>query len=570
MELEELSKELKELVAAYDTGWFLGDLANLMRAAGKNQAEDQLGNLSSPLRQLYYLGGLLVTSDPANGTENTYNRKKWNKIVKLLNHIEHVYTSMFFPADEENDDDWKKIREVAMPSFLDYFNQGPLNFEEQIVNWIKDLYQPLDVIISEKNGLSTTDFLKFYENLDALHQKNFRGFFPKGTPRDNWRDYAKVQLINSAPEPLLEMLKESLEETEMFMYFTADHGIIDRFYVHEIVSEELPLQTVQTILDLLTVERAEREFLYYTAMKPGNPLYTHPIVYLGEGMYQVFEIKQVIHAIESLLEKICTKNKVEREKFVTRKGDLLEARIEELFKLLLKRDFQIFKGYYVDGCEQDLLILWKNFAFIVEAKGFNLREPLRDPHRAYVRIKDDFDACIGYGYEQCKRVERKFVSGETLEICDKSGRIMKTINTGIYEDNAFSIIVNLKTFGQVQTNLSPLLEIEDGLSYPWAVRLDDLETFILTLVAQKKGAKEFVDFLLMRERLHEKLICNDELQLCGGFLSRELNQALIDKEDVIITSPELAKIFDLQYRKGLGFRDEKYIKEKRSGTWMFV
>src|SRR5690606_4709089 len=130
-----------------------------------------------------------------------------------------------------------------------------------------------------------------------------------------------------------------------------------------------------------------------TAMKPGNPLYEKPIANLGDGMYQIFEVKQVIHAIESLLEKTCSKTKADTTALVARKGNLLEDRIEELFKTLLKRDYKIFRSYYVDGCEQDLLILWKNYAFIIEAKGYNLREPLRDPNKAFVRIKDDFRGC---------------------------------------------------------------------------------------------------------------------------------------------------------------------------------
>ncbi|MBK1439965.1 NERD domain-containing protein [Parapedobacter sp. ISTM3] len=566
MTLEELSKQLKELISTYDTGWLLGDLSGLMHAGGNHTAADQLGKLSSPQRQLYYLAGLLMTSDPRNGTDNMYDPDKWDEIVNLLNKIEQAYAAMFFPKDEVVDDHWQKVRKVAMPSFLDYFNQGPLNFEEQIINWVKDLYAPLDGIVIKETGLQTADFLQFYANVDALHQKNFQGVGLNGTPRANWRDYAKVQMVNTAPEPLKAMMDDTMEPV---FYYMADHGIIDRFYANELVSPELPIEKVETILNLLSAERKQSDFLYYTAMKPGNPLYEKPIANLGDGMYQIFEVKQVIHAIESLLEKTCSKTKADTTALVARKGNLLEDRIEELFKALLKRDYKIFRGYYVDGCEQDLLILWKNYAFIIEAKGYNLREPLRDPDKAFVRIKDDFRGCIGYGYDQCRRVESKFLAAQLLDICDNKGNVLETIDTSEFEDNAFSVVVNLKTFGQVQIDLSSLLEIPDESSYPWAVKLDDLETFILTLLARGKGPKEFLNFLRMRETLHDKLICNDELQVCGAFLTGTINQKLIDSKEVIMTTPDHGNIFDQQYRKGIGFRDEKYLIEKKSGRWLF-
>ena len=96
MSLENTSKELKELIARFDTEWLLGDLSSLIHA-GKEKANDQLGNLSSPMRQLYYLAGLNMSSDPENGNEINYSHEIWNRIVVLLNKIEVEYDNLFFP-----------------------------------------------------------------------------------------------------------------------------------------------------------------------------------------------------------------------------------------------------------------------------------------------------------------------------------------------------------------------------------------------------------------------------------------------------------------------------------------
>ncbi len=75
MSLESKSQGLKDLVATYDTQWFLGELSNLLKAIANGRANDQLGMLSSPMRQLYFLGGLMMSTDPQMGMSFTTNLK---------------------------------------------------------------------------------------------------------------------------------------------------------------------------------------------------------------------------------------------------------------------------------------------------------------------------------------------------------------------------------------------------------------------------------------------------------------------------------------------------------------
>ncbi|WP_262482473.1 hypothetical protein [Capnocytophaga canimorsus] len=35
------------------------------------------------------------------------------------------------------------------------------------------------------------------------------------------------------------------------------------------------------------------------------------------------------------------------------------------------------------------------------------------------------------------------------------------------------------------------------------------------------------------------------------------------------TTPEMGDLFDVQYRKGMGIENDKYLYEKRSGKFMF-
>jgi hypothetical protein len=569
MSLETKSQELKYLISTYNTQWFLGDLSGLMKAIANGAAQDQLGQLSSPLRQLYFLGGLLVSTNSENGNDIQYTPEKWAQIVTLLNEIEREYDKLFFPKpDEEIDEEWKTIRKVAMPSFLSYFNQRPLNYEEQTISWVKNLYSKIDETIERETGVVTVDFINFYNNLDSLVQSNFQGFSsPNGVIRPDWENYTKMPVVPADNMPTIMM--DMFEERRPLMTFMADHGIINRFKPEDLVSDELPLEKVNTILQLLSCIREPKDFLYYTSTRPSNPLYEFPIIDIGDGLFQVFEVKQVIHAIDDLLERVCSKEAKAKDKLVDQKGKLLEKKIVDIFKKFFKKDYQCFESYYVDGCEQDILFLWKNHAFIIEAKGYNLREPMRDPNKAFVKIKDDFKTCIGYGYTQTKRVEQKFNDQIPLRIEDKHGNLIQEIDTTKYKGNDFSIIVNINSFGQIQNDLSTLLEIGEDDVFPWVIKLDDLETFLLTMIAKKKTPNNFIDYLLLKEELHGKLICSDELEVCGGYLSGVITEKKIENIDKLVTTPDLPSIFDKQYNKGMGFEDEKLLAEKKSGKYMF-
>ncbi len=110
------------------------------------------------------------------------------------------------------------------------------------------------------------------------------------------------------------------------------------------------------------------------------------------------------------------------------------------------------------------------------------------------------------------------------------------------------------------------LENED---YPWVIKLDDLEVLLLTLAKLKSRPDSLMDYLEFRESLHGKLICSDELELCGAYITGELNFDKVAKAKVIITSPDSAKIFDKEYQKGMGFKNEKHLKEKREDNTIF-
>jgi hypothetical protein len=566
--IEHKSQELKNLLARYSTQNFLGHLSFLMSCITNGCASDELNKLSSPMRQLYYLAGLL-TSIKEDGTNKIQPEKEeWVQIVNLLIDIENAHYKLFIPENYERlDYESKRKIKIAMPTFLSYFNLGPLNFEEQIINEIISVYSKMDDVINESTGLSTADFILFYENLDEWCQYNFKSLtqtWENCPTRDNWTEYTNLELgvYENTPNEIKEITEERMPMYALVM----DPGIKCRFKPLDLAVNGLSAEKVLLILSLLSIQRDDKDFLYYTSL---NPLSNKPIIDLQNGLFQVFEEKRVLHAIRNYLESICKRNEQTTSRLSHHKGNYLEDNIVELFRKFFGKNAEILKGYYIDGCEQDIMILWKNFIFIIESKAYTNKEPFRDTEKAFKRIKQDFDRSIGYAHKQAKRVENKFKEGLPFNLTDKNGNTLKTISPTDYKDNDFYIIVNQEAFGQIQVDLSTFLEIDEEDNYPWAVRFDDLETFILTLIAKKKKPQYFIDFLIFREFLHGHITCMDEGEICGGYLMGALTHEIAESNDMIVCTPELASVFDEQYRKGMGFKNEKYWEEKHDKKTTF-
>ena len=560
--LEIISKELKEFLAKYDTASTLGHLSFMMTHITDGIAKEELKGLSSPMRQLYYLAGLMMTQEGAEEQDLQFQQEDWQHIVDLLNDIDNEYYKLFIPkSPEENTENWRNSAEVAMPTFLAYFNLGPLNYEEQVIDQIQGTFTAMDDVIMGETGVETKDLLLFYDNLDAWCQYNLSSLSQVSDEkplRENWKDYTNIEIrvLDEVPDEI----KALGEKNQPRFTLCADPGIAYRFKPADMETNGLSERKVQVILDLLSVERQESEYLYYSE---NNPLLTHPIVKLENGLYQVFEIKRVLHAILSRLEEICKGKDAHKSRLTHHKGHYLESKIKELFNKFFGKGVEIISNYFIDGCEQDIMVLWKNYMFVVEAKAYSVKEPFRNPEKAFIRIESDFNDCVGYAYTQTRRIEDKMRAGKIFHLCDKNGNVVRTINPEDYEENDFYIIVTQESFGPIQVDLSFLIQIEDDRNYPWTVRCDDLEVFLLTLKAKKKNPDFFVDFLIFRELLHGHIICMDEGEICGGFLTGKLTDKEAESDAVIVTTHDLASVFDEQYYKGMGFKNERHWKEKK-------
>lgn len=338
--LETISNELKTMMAKYNTQSVLGHLSFLMTCITNGTAQDELCRMVSPMRQLYYLAALLMTGEADGTGEIEPEPDDWQKIVDKLVEIEGEYYNMFLPdTPEEVTDEWKKKVAVAMPTFLSYFNLGPLNFEEQVIEQIEGTYTSMNDVIEKETNLKVEDLLLFYDNLEAWCQYNFQslGGISKDCPlRANWKDYTNLEIgvIDEAPEEIRKMG----EERAPMLTLVKDPGIKNRFRIDDLATNGLSQDKVQKMVDLLSLKREQSDFLYYTEL---NPLAIRPIADLGNGMYQVFEEKRVLHAIIYLLDEICKKTSSSKARLTHNKGHYLEDKLIELFRKFLVRRLKL-------------------------------------------------------------------------------------------------------------------------------------------------------------------------------------------------------------------------------------
>lgn len=567
IDLTQKSQELKDFVSQFETAMFLGDISSLMQFIRFDRPTNSLKGLSSPQRQLLYLAGLNVTSEiPNAGLKAQYSDEDFDHMKGILNEIENGYEEFFYPKPTDVvDEDWKMRRMIAMPTFLGYFNHGLLNYEEQIIERVQEYFSPFNEEIKNHFKLEVEDFINIYNYIDKLPNEFLNQKINKKEGQQTWENFGnEMKEKDLMPWEWQEHLPQHFQDLFGWMY---DKGKMYRYSKQQLV-DNFGLEKAEAFLNAFTSKREKTNFLYYTE---SNIVHSRPIFKVSDNEFQLIEAHQLIQAVYNALFEFCTQATF-REKFYSVRGKKLETKIENVFQRFFKEKAFVYKSFFIqDGHEQDLLFLIDGMALIVEAKASKRDEPRREPDKAYPLIISNFEETIQKGYDQAYRVKSKFISKKPLNIYSdlQLKKHVIDIRTKNYH-SAFSIIVTLERFGQIQTDLSGLLEIYDNDEFPWSVCIDDLEIFLLQLEKLGKNKSHLMSFLSQRERLHGKLITADELEVCGAFINERITAKELNSDTTVLAlTPDLTDIFDQTYQtKGLGFENEKNLEIKTSGKYL--
>ncbi|WP_163515042.1 hypothetical protein [Gelidibacter japonicus] len=546
MEIEKKIDELQALVSKYDTESFTGFFAYFIK---RRPNDFDLNKFKSKLKDFLYLIALNVFSEIRGTTKFEHPTDKLGILADKVNEIKDYYKVKEF----KNYTKESVIHEMA---FRNHFDNGILSYVEQDLEKIRTVFTPFEDEIIQDFGFDINFLIEIYKEIELISLIRFkyvmRFSFTKEFIEFNQRIFSyKMNFSESfdlLPPKIQDAFLSFQSKTYAYLMFTAE----DLYH-------RLSKDKVDKFLELFTCEPTPNPEIRYYATE--SPFDLAPILKLSEGSYLNLYQKQIPIAIYKKMYEHLSKDKRINDKLRKHREKSLEWRVTEIFKSLFPSNSTFFyENYFVkDNFEQDLLILYKGNAIIVETKASKLREPFRNIQKAIIRLKDDFKDAIQYGFDQCKRVEDYFFDTEPFDVKNEKGKVLYTVNPNKIH-SIYSVVVTLERFGSLQTDLSLMLDKSKDIDYPWSVYIDDLETFLLTLKhTTNNPTGKFLDFLKLRREMHGHLYAIDELDICAVYIQNptKFTQYSKKKDSLLRFSPHEQAIFDQLY-----FDEKIHFKEK--------
>ncbi len=570
--IEEIVDDLKKELMLVQEEAFLVHAMQLIIELDFKATSPLYKHLLSPMRQTLYLIDVFYSIDKREGAV-VMNEERWDRIAILLNEIEMTYfVNIGFPNDGDlfYDERDEKI-EVSLVTFLGYFGNAVLSYEEQMLDKIMRYIKPYDEYIQSHYSFKIDDAIKFILHIRNLNNKKFNDIFRTyidtysfyDTHHEEW-----YKLIRKFKERGIDNPHDWCNQPELsgiMKTISTNPGEVNVHQIKELMNVEINPDCLQHILDFFSYDKdsLKGKTIYYADKHYSE---SHPLIMIGKKCICPIN-KFLFEGLYFRLDEVLIKEEP-TGKYKQNKDTAFEEKVTEVFQRFFPKKTKIFTNYSIDGvAENDLLVIFGNACIIVEIKDCKFREPFRDPIKAYDRIKRDYQNAIQLGYEQCRRVEKILLADQDINILDADNK--KDILYHLKKrniSNVWSIVVTDFKYGAIQTNLSMLLKKDNEALYPWSVCIDDLEVLFLLMKKMLKGIApaRFMEFIDYRERLQGHVMCFDELEICGWYLNdREQFKKYADKDIMINTTPNMETIFDAYYRIGLGFKNELDMEYKK-------
>ena len=523
-------------------------------------------HLQSPMKQTLYLMDVYYSiSDREELVE--MDKERWDRIALLLDEIEMTYfINIGFPNNGDLFHDHRDEQVgIALATFMGYFGNALMSYEEQTHDRIIRYLKPYDSYIQSHYGFTVDEALLFILHVRQLNNDKLNNTIKSFTDPysfymshpEEWRKLTQKFIDRGVTDS--REWKNQPELNGMLNIFTTNPGEIHIHSRDVLLDVDMDGDVLQRLLEFFSYDKQsiQGKTVYYAGKHHSE---SHPLIQLNDRYLcpiNKFLLEGMFYRIDDEL----MRDQELGQKYKQDKDKAFEKKVEELFRFFFPPKTKIFTNYSVDGvAENDLMVVIGDICIVVEIKNCGFREPFRDPIKSFPRIKRDYSNAIQLGYEQCKRVEDVLLSGNDVDILDASN--MKKVQYHLKSKNiraVWSIVITDFKYGMIQTDLASLLDKDEASLYPWSVCIDDIEAFFLLMRKMLKGiaSHRFVEFLEYRERLHGHVLCSDELEICGWYLNdREQFKECADMESLINTSPNMGTIFDAYYRVGLGFKNE--------------
>lgn len=554
------TEELRVLVGSAATEAVAGMCgAYALKRSHKGDEED---DLMSPLKQMYFLLGLmLTTSEPESPTN--FGPHEWRRSVGLLNAIFASYAWMYFPSKEELpslSEQWWGVREVAMPAFLHHFNTGVLASVEQVAERIRRYVSPFDEGLKADTGVSASEALAVADWISNSFQ----------TAADELldvREAYRTARLASFERAIIQgrSVEEARREAVRIEQRMFSNEVLPRLQNFlkirlDALSERFGPAIANAYWNLFVSKRGDTtDFKYLTER---NPAEERPLFQVQEGVAFCPLVNALYSAILTAGEARLLASEA-KGSFLKRRDRTLEREVEEVLRGLFGESAEYYAGVFEASTlqnEHDLVVRWQNHVFVIEVKSSPPVEPFRDPEKAFQRIRRAFrsDTGLQKAFDQGNRIRRQLKSGEAVNLYNSERERVTTIEPTELERTRV-VCVTRDDFGPLAVNLSLLLEKDEDDPYPWAVNILDLRTLIDAWDYFGWGADHLVRYLDLRVALHSKVFASDELEIAGFFVKHGGLEPLVAADaDRIQLDSSYSDVFDNIYRARRGGEEVVY------------
>lgn len=555
IDIQTKSQELKDYISQFETNSFVSQICFVLNSALR--MDGKALSLKSPAMQVLYLLSLFLNTSKKGNKKFDLASGRFKYIEQLLTDVENGYRYNFMTEIQREgltEDVLDRI-EVSQSTYIDFFVNAPLNYTEQEIDKIQDIFSLYDDFIYKQTGLYLKDYLLFFEITENIDTNKYTDYQKQVYTEESLKYYQQA-----VDESDLHLSNESFSK----LYELAEKAISSlSIQKEELLNNGLSEDKINKLLNYFSIERnidSSSDYLYYTQ---SCPLLLTPIIRLPNDSLMFPMQKQLIHAIFNHLLNVCMNMDKSGRKILERRDKRLEEKTVKVIKRFLGDNAKVYTNYYVNDSEKDILVLYRDTAFIIECKAHKSREPFRDIDIAFTRIKDDFRKSIQKGFDQVIEVYDLFEQSELMVIKNNRGNAIAEINTRKYR-NVFTLIITQERLGQIQVDLGLLLDIKDACNYPWSICVDDLESILITLSRRESPYGDFITYLSNREKLYERVWCFDELELVALYLTnKKYFIDICNRTEYFLSNPHEDQIFDFLYNIGFGFKNERNLENKK-------
>jgi hypothetical protein len=442
-------------------------------------------------------------------------------------------------------------------------------YYDEVIGTIKQLVAPMDEAWERVYGLSASFIVQFFvDRVEEMEQRlterlnSFREIAAASSTDDFLtRLFARFPTTEAYQNSFAEAVRAHpplsktqrgaavFQYTDAFLhlyFFVAVSKVAEQYNVDSATLDKVFAKLGLAFGDLNDTP-ADRLLL-------SNPVWTHPLVSLGDGVYCCILPQSFFSFAFQILGDLAEKDQTLAKSWSERRARFLEAEIEKTFREAFSSAVVVPKFKWRDGdteYENDLLIQVGSHLIIVEAKSGSVSWPalrgapdrakkhfqelILDPSIQSTRLMERIDGPNG---------ERNPPTGFPFDLCTVK-RVLR-------------LSVTLEDFGVLQTNIAMAVEagwVPSGHRLPPTMILGDLKAAFHILSSRA----ERIHYLQRRHVVQTSIdYIGDEMDLLGLYLANGFDVGSIEGSDVHLNLTGMSSPID-QYleAKASGFSRDK-------------